>query len=362
VLANLLIILLMLSMSPEVRIDATPDDGIDDHAAVQAAIDRAPKDAVIAFGDGVYDFDRTLLFRSNRTYRGSGRTILRFKLPPETYGIALEANAFNINIENLRLEGGGIRLTDGAKYTDIRITGNDISALPRDTRGVYATIENVGLVVERNMFRDFAEWGAIIYHVDRGSFSHNTFTNITQGAQIVNPYDDVKVSFNRGTGLHRMGLEIQQFTADGRPCKRLVVEGNVFLDWREPYWDSFGLSVMPQNGQDVRIVNNYLLASHEGPMGEPDSSGVKRWGYGIEAGFRSGAVEGNIVAGNWANHIVVSMPNTPVRNNRLFGRPSWKKYVTGEPGLKGTGSAIEQDNSIEPNMKRVPKPPAPSSR
>jgi hypothetical protein len=154
-----------------------------------------------------------------------------------------------------------------------------------------------------------------------------------------------------------MGLEVQRM--GDTIARDMVVEGNVFYDWKLPFRDSFGLSIVADESVNTRIVNNYVRADHSGEWNDEtsrDGQG-KRFGYGIEAGFSSGVVEDNVVGGPWANHIVASHKNTPVRNNKLYGRPVWKKHITGEPGPGGTGTVVAENNLIETNLKKMPPPP-----
>src|SRR4029450_3681391 len=126
-----------------------------------------------------------------------------------------------------------------------------------------------------------------------------------------------------------------------------------------PFRDSFGLSIVADESVNTRIVNNYVPAHFTGPLNdETHSHGAGRgFGYGIEAGFASGVVEGNVVGGPWANHIVASHKDTPVRNNKLYGKPVWKKHISGEPGPGGRGTVVAENNLIETDLKKMPPPP-----
>src|SRR5439155_18144936 len=123
-----------------------------------------------------------------------------------------------------------------------------------------------------------------VWDWSNGSYSSNTFYKINDGGHIMNPGDNFLMKGNVGRLIHRMGIEIQQ---DSNPPsvwpKNLVIEENVFSDWRKPYWDSMGLSV-PVSGQDVTIRNNYIKQNaFKGVWGEADHSGRVRGSYGIEA-------------------------------------------------------------------------------
>ena len=339
------------------RFGATPDDGADDLRAIQRAIDASKPGDTVRFPAGVFDCSGTIFLRSGRTYQGAGDTTLRFNdLPADMYGVALLPNCAEVTFDGFRLVGGGIRLSDGERYRDIRITNNAISQTAH-TPGVYVSIPSDRLVVARNRFHDYDGYGVIAYHINECSVSGNVFHNIAQGAHLLAPRNACSFSFNYGTRLTRMGLEVQRM--GDVVARDMIVEGNVFHDWKLPFRDSFGLSIVADESVNTRVVNNHVSADHAGPWNdetERDGQG-KRFGYGIEAGFASGAVEGNVIGGPWANHIVVSHKNTPVRNNKLYGKPVWKKYIAGEPGPHGTGTAVAENNLIESNLKRMPPPP-----
>lgn len=339
------------------RFGAMPNDGADDLRAIQRAIDASKPGDIVRFTAGAFDCSGTVFLRSGRTYRGAGDTTLRFTdLPDDTYGVAFLENCAEVTFDGFHLVGGGIRLSDGERYRDIRITNNDITQTAH-TPGVYISIPSDRLVVERNRFHDYDGYGVIAYHINGCSVSGNVFHNIEQGAHLLAPRDACTFSFNYGTRLTRMGLEVQRM--GDAIARDMVVEGNVFFDWKLPFRDSFGLSIVADESVNTRIANNYLRADFTGEWNEQtktDGQG-KRFGYGIEAGFASGIVEGNIVGGPWANHVVVSHEDTPVRNNKLYGQPVWKKHIAGEPGPHGSGSAVAKNNFVETNLKKMPHPP-----
>ena len=339
------------------RYHAMPNDDEDDLRAIQRAIDASKPGDTVAFPAGVYDCSGTIFLRSGRSYRAEGHVVLRFnELPADTYGVALMANCADVTFSGFHLVGGGIRLSDGERYRDVRIVDNHITQTAQ-TPGVYVSIPTDGLVVERNRFHDYPQYGVIAFHLNRATIARNVFHNIEQGAHVLAPSEACNFSFNHGTKLTRMGLEVQRLGE--AIAKDMVVEGNVFHDWKLPFRDSFGLSIVADRSVNTRVINNYVRANFTGPWNEEtktDGQG-ERFGYGIEAGFASGVVEGNVVGGPWANHVVVSHKDTPVRNNKLYGKPVWKKHIAGEPGPEGSGTAVAEDNLIETDMKKMPPPP-----
>ena len=181
--------------------------------------------------------------------------------------------------------------------------------------------------------------------MNEGSFSKNKLCGITRAHTPAPSTATRSRSTSAGTS-HRMGIEMQ---AHNRSLATdTTVEGNVFYDWKLPYRDSFGLSIVPDNSLNTRIINNYLSANHTGdwnPEAYSDGQG-QRYGYGIEAGFETGEVTGNIIGGPFANHIVVSHRNTMVRNNKMFGVPKWRDYIAAEGGPNGIGSWIDGGGNV----------------
>ena len=244
------------------RFNATPDDDADDVKSIQRAIDASKPGDTVRFPAGVFDVSGTIFLRSGRTYQGSGETTLRFNdLAADAYGVAFLPNCAQVTFDGFHLVGAGIRLTDGERYRDIRITNNHVTQT-RNTPGVYVTIPSDRLVVARNRFHDYDHYGVIAYHINEACVSRNVFHNIQQGAHLLAPSNACNFSFNYGTRLTRMGLEVQRM--GDTIARDMVVEGNVFHDWKLPFRDSFGLSIVADESVNTRIVNNYVRADHTG--------------------------------------------------------------------------------------------------
>jgi hypothetical protein len=323
---------------------AIPNDGVDDWLAISnASLDRNA--TTIQFPAGVYDVGNTLTFRAGKTYDGLGGATLKFDIGNRLYGGVMFKDSSDITVKGLKFDGGGISMSAGSKYTRINIINNEITRT-RGTAGIFASIPSQELIVEGNKIHNFSGWGAILWHMNEGSFSKNKLCAITQGAHILAPKHSNEVSFNVGRHLTRMGIEMQ---AHNRSLATdTTVEGNVFYDWKLPYRDSFGLSIVPDNSLNTKIINNYLSANHTGdwnPEAYSDGQG-QRYGYGIEAGFATGVVEGNVIGGPFANHIVVSHRDTMVRNNKMYGVPKWRNYIASEGGPNGSGSWIDGGGNV----------------
>lgn len=326
---------------------------------VQLAIDSSRPGDTIRFAQGEFEPGR-LVLHSQRSYVGTpGKTILKFDRVE--FGVAIDADARDVSISGLTFVGAGIEMGaggPGSRYRNIRITGNQFRDIP--TNAIKCTIPNDTLIIERNTFQNVRGYGVVeLYHVNRCSFSHNTLVDCAHGGHILGPLDDCTFSFNRATGLTHMGLEIQR--SGNSVSRNMVVEGNVFHDWKLPFCNSFGLSVVAEEGINTRVVNNYLRASRVGPW-NPDLEGQgERFGIGIEAGFDTGIVADNVIGGPFAHYITASGQNMIFRNNRFYGKPVWKTTMSSWPGIHGRGTFMDEDNAHEPDFTRMPPPPEPAA-
>lgn len=330
----------------------TGDHADDDTAMLQRRLRAAATGPEIMLDARVYRLRATLDVPGGTRLRSQPGTVLRFDLPDGLYGLALAPGARDVLLENLVLVGGGVRMTDGERFENITVRRCVFTRMP-GTHAIYITIPSRGVVIESCRFHDFDQLAINVYHVDRFELRGNVFERVEQGAHLLNPENATRVVGNHGRKLHRMGIEIQQLDETAPITRDLLVEGNVFHDWVRPYTDSFGLSIMPCRAHDVRIVGNHLLATHEGPRGPVNENG-NLFGFGIEAGFLSGVVENNVVAGPFWYGIVVSEKDTPVVRNRVFGIERGHE-ITGEVG----GSPRMLGNAIVPTLQGLPPVPPP---
>lgn len=332
---------------------------ITDGTKLQGQINGSSDGDIITFADSVVVNNTVVEFRGNRTYTGQ----IKFTgFPNNKYGINLENNCSNLTITKMKVSGGGILASKGS-LSNIKILKSEFFNIPTIYCIMFYSSSN-GTVIEDNFFHDYAGWGAELWGCSNGSYSWNTFKNITQGLHIMNPNKFI-ANNNVGFGLKRIGLEIQQSNSTQMNVDGLTVTNNVFWDWANPYWDSYGLSIMPQTMTNVNVNNNYCKLSRTGDFSTTDSSGKKRWGIGIEFGAKTGRCNKNIVACNdmSAPAFAVSMKDISVDDNDIYGFNSIV-YGTGkiqsEPGLgppAGTYPVVNQSNNREHQYTEVGEPP-----
>jgi hypothetical protein len=347
----------LLSTISIANFGAAPNDNRDDSSAFISAIRVAGAGDTVLVPAGTFDVGRELTLKSGITVAGEGATsAIKFDVGRRGFGFIVPGNAKHVVIRGLDMAstGGIVSLNKGSLYEDIQIIGNKIENHGGQF-GIYASIRSNGLIIERNHFHDSLDSlrPVELFYINEASYSFNTFYMYSDGGHILNPHNNVRVVGNVGRKIHRMGIEIQ----GEHVSQNLLVQGNVYYDWHRPYHDTFGLSVVAHHGINTQILDNYLAATFDGIWGVGHlPSEQNRFGYGIEAGFKSGKVDNNVVVGPWVTHIVVSTKNTMVSNNKLYGRTTWG-YITGEPGPNGFGNAISINNQIFPGDSGWPEPP-----
>lgn len=346
---------------------ARPDDGADDRAALIAALDAAgPGDSVV-FPDGTYNFNGQVALKS-------GVNVSAVNALEATLDFTVPTNGGDVNGDNYAFNCSGLR---DSSFTDLKVTSNNGIFFLENISNLHFTGDDFvwgyagtyynrlafyggghqdGLYIEQNYFHDSpnSDRNVELWGLSNSSYSYNRFHYVHDGGHIMEPESNVRLSFNRGTKIHRMGMEIQGHN----PTTGLVVEGNVFSDWDRPWNDTFGLSVMMMNSPDTRIINNYLSADFSGDWGvsSPDAGGP-RFGIAIEAGLSGGEVSGNVIGGpyKWVAGVTCSQANTLVRNNQFYGGAHWGE-ITAEPGNRGVGSFIDSGNA---RLTREQMPAAP---
>ena len=349
---------------------ARSNDGGDDYSAIVRAFDAAREGDTVVFGSGTYNVSKHLHYKSNRTYRGAGDldTRLKFNLPSSsTWGSKVWPDSRNVTVENFIFDGGGLGMAEG-RMTNITIKNNEFVNTPKDRwngngPAIYAGVPNDGLTIKNNVIRDHDKYGMILFNSDNLTIRNNTLKNLSQGMHILNPGKNIDVSYNLLTGMVRMGIEMQRHGS--RTAENVLVEGNVLKDWRRPFHDSFGLSIVPDGSSNVRVKNNYIRGVPRGWNGEWGNLGNegKRMGYAIEYGSKSGEVSGNVIGGAFANYVSVSgggglhSGTIPVHNNKFYGVPSWTDWIWKQAYTNNGFGYSDQGNLKDHNHGNMPGAP-----
>ena len=87
--------------------------------------------------------------------------------------------------------------------------------------------------------------------------------------------------WNHGELFNRMGVEIQENgVLPPKGGSGYLIADNVFVDWKNPWIDSFGISFMPQGGKNAVVRNNYISLFAPGktaPRGGYGDGGRRVW-------------------------------------------------------------------------------------
>jgi polygalacturonase len=306
---------------------AAGDDATDDSGAIARAIAASTEGDTILFPPGTYKLNKRVILSSGRTYSGQPGAIVRG--PHNDFAFATPYdNTRDIGITGLVLEGSGLMLDgSGVPASNISITNctfqNILSTSDNWTshNAIFIASGLTNGVISHNAFRNILEAGKTDpadrnangiqgWRVSMTSIADNTFDTVNQGVSIQfngpGPYRGVVIARNTGVRVHRMGIEVQGANTEG-----LLVEGNTFSDFLQPFWNTYGLSIVPDGGTNTIIRNNVLV-------GSPTSS--IRYGYGIEASGHGTSVTDNRIQGLFSAGIAVgTSDNIVVTNNYLCG-------------------------------------------
>lgn len=293
---------------------AIPDDGQDDSAAIQAAIDASRAGDVINFGPGTYDLHSTVKLRSNREYKGWNATLKRHG--ENVFALETTGHNYNITISSLTLDGGGFMVSGENTAEALLIrdsTFKNISGGYPTGNGVFLPAGMINSKITRSTFQNILGetgiYGFKIFH--NSEISHNYFEDVFE---CIHTWHDAgsnfRVIYNEGVRTRRMGIELQ-----GHNSKDMLVEGNRFRDWVDPYHGSFGLSIM-NKGEGTIIRNNILRGPHDAPVG-------------IEVAGVNGIVENNIVEGFREGIHIVGATGTHIRYNKLTNQKDMAIWRTG---------------------------------
>lgn len=265
---------------------------------------------------------------SGNVYDGGGTWSMGTDGKPKLNGAAVLKGRVNVagdskkvTLKNCRIEGH-ITMGDGSLYEDISIVWNEI--IPTET-AIKATIQGNRIIIEDNYIHDGDVWGCILWWQQDSSFSYNTLHMVHQGGHWPGNRNNIKINYNKFTGLKRAAIEIQ--TSNNAPGDGLDVIGNEGYDWYRPYNDAYLISGVPDRRTNVRIMHNYGRANKTGDWlnPNPNTHDDERFAYGLELGFQGGLVEGNTIIGPFTHAMVVSGAGgnhtqaMTLKDNKLFG-------------------------------------------
>jgi hypothetical protein len=176
------------------------------------------------------------------------------------------------------------------------------------------------------------------YYADGVSITHNTLTNVFQAISMVNSWGtdqgkNINVSYNKATGISRMGIEIQGQGGENETTN-LLVQGNNFTNWINPVADgnSIAYSIVA-NGTGTRVLDNY-------------AQGKVSKGIGVEISGPGAVAKYNYIDG-FAMGIIGYMTRDEISYNNIINN-AW-----GPPGQISTFGRTDEivvGNTSNPNL------------
>ena len=304
-------------------------DGLrDDTEPIQAAIDASAPGDTILFFPGAYRLSAPLQLLSYRSYLGQGGAQLLGRKGSFS-AITPWNSTTRITIDGLVFSAAGLAvLGDQVPATAARISnctfeniapsGNDWPA----SSGIFIAsgLDNSSIV--NNTFRNILQPGQVSsydiasaairgYNIKNSTIVGNRFDTVNEAIYLNfngnDSYPGVVIANNTGTQVHRMGIELQ-----GSRTVGLQVVNNTFSNFLNPYYNTFGLSIVVEGTGSV-VQNNTLIASLP-------ASGPNRYGIAIEAGGTAEKVSKNFIQGYWDWGIALgNAPHIVVMANFLCG-------------------------------------------
>lgn len=321
---------------------ARPNDGIDDTAAIQAAINASKAGDTINFGSGTFDAANIKIL-GNRTYTGDA-TIKRNK--SDAWIFDAHHGADGAKIKGLTFDGGGIYF--GVMARNVEITNNTIKNIGGGypyRNGIFVPAGAENSKFNHNSFYNInGETGIYGFtHFKNVEMNYNHFDTVMEGIHLwYESGENLTVSNNTFIRTRRMAVELQGFNAKG-----IYVENNKASEWRDRYHESFFLSIVNQ-GYDVVVRNNHGASGKFGeidPLANDAPIGLEISGWGV-------LVEGNVIEGFREGMHLMNIRDAVVRNNKFYNQTwmaIWRTGV-GNSNFNGNNLRIENNEIYNPKV------------
>ncbi len=359
---------------------ARGDGRADDTAAINRAIARSAPGDTIFFPSGTYRIGDApgITLEPDRTYRGdgSGASVLLgsggYLLASSRYNLAV-----GITVTNLIFDGGGIRLdgkevparrvsVTGCTFRNIITAGENwtshmgIFIIPgaEDSHFDHNHFSNI-FTGGKHGFEDADATGIFGYGLSNSTINDNVFDMVNEGVHIFFDHTDgadVLVARNRFTHVHRITLEFQH-----NKTTSLTVRDNTVSDALNPYWLTYGMSIVPDATGTV-VENNTIIANT--PL-DLSAAPKNYYPFGLEISGSKTVGRGNRIIGLWGTGIGVGTArNLQLKGNLICGKVaaggrSIDEYLGPQPGT------VRDSNVITPHcpadaetlMRKAPPQP-----
>ncbi|HMB96279.1 MAG TPA: glycosyl hydrolase family 28-related protein [Tepidisphaeraceae bacterium] len=201
----------LLSTVDVTSFGAKPNDGGDDKAAIQAAINASQPGDTILFPAGTYNFSDQVFLKGNRTYQGAGdSTVLQGDPARDIFHI----QESGVTIQNFKFIGQPI-IIDGGTISNVVINNNtlQVTATGPNDNGITFTTLLTNSSITNNTFSPINGFAGIYgYFWNNVTIANNEFINGEQGMHfdnLDNNGQNLLIEQNYFSGLHRMGVEYQ---------------------------------------------------------------------------------------------------------------------------------------------------------
>ncbi|TCM96499.1 parallel beta helix pectate lyase-like protein [Paenibacillus sp. BK033] len=288
---------------------ANGQDGLDDRAAIQAAIDAADTGDTVMIPKGTYQLSGTLSGKSGVTIRGEKRdkTIIQFTSGSDTYMFYLH-NVTHASVSDLTLDAGGSQIAMSAvvseggshnRMNNLRVQ-NFEAAEGFGPHALYV-IGSTDASITNNRISNIGTasiWGAGI-RAGWGSSNvlveNNEISNTGRGGILINddsPGAVIRSNKITGSGLKEHGLSIELHTN----VNHSVIEDNEVDFWisavrsdtiavrrnivkpKDGRVGSIGLEVMADNAV---TTDNIVDGGQQVGIQQSPGTGYQLWGYNV---------------------------------------------------------------------------------
>lgn len=321
---------------------ARPNDGVDDTAAIRAAINASKPGDTIVIPEGIFDISSQITLKSHRTYNGGGT----LKRPSgQDFIFTTDSENTGIKIHNLTFDGGGIHAGAG-RAKNMEITHNRFQNITRGYPTGNAILLSAGAENSKfnnnqfiNIMGENGIYGFQRFH--NVEMNNNYFDTVMEGIHLwYESGENLQVKNNTFIRMRRMAVELQGYNAKG-----IYVENNKASEWKNRYHESFFLSIVNQ-GYDIVVRNNHGASGKFGEI-DPDAHNAP---VGLEISGWGVLVEGNVIEGFREGLHLMNIRDAVVRNNTFYNQTwmaIWRTGVsTGQ--FNGTNLRIENNTIYNP--------------
>lgn len=329
----------LMSTLNVVDFGAKVNDGVDDTAAIRAAINASKSGDTIYFGGGTYNISDRITISSNRTYSGSG-TLAR--PTGQDYIFKLDGSSSNITIDGLTFKGGGVDAGSAMpnNFTVKNCTFRDITKGWPTGEGILLSAGAKNTTIINNSFINIMGENGIygFNYFENVNISNNYFDTVQEGIHLAyeGGGNGLYIRNNTFIRVHRMAVEIQ-----GRNATNIYVEGNVASEWVNPYDGSFFLSIV-QMGKNIYVRNNHASS---GKFGQIDSN-ASNVPVGLEISGWGVTVSGNVIENFREGCHLMNIRDAVVENNVFWNQTWMAVWRTGISTGDFNGSNLTIQNNV----------------